>query len=209
MASAIPSACGVRHPPAPRRRPRALPGRRLMLRGPLARRVGPGPADPAPALTNGVRPHVLRAPDAVLLHDAAVELDPAALPQVLHDVPVDVRLVAAAEVGEARSEGDVDGAVDLLVEVDVADVAVDAGVAADAELADAARAGVGVERVQQVRLLGLGRRVDDDAALEAEPHPAQPAAAAHRLELREGDRALGGVLDGAQEELAAGHVPEA
>src|SRR3954468_14049620 len=88
-------------------------------------------------------------PDAVFLHDLAVELDASAETEVLHDVPVDRRDVRAADVVEAVTEREVDGAVHLLVEVDVPHVAVNAGVAANPELANAARAFVGIECVDQ------------------------------------------------------------
>ena len=116
-------------------------------------------------------------------------------PQVLDDVPVDRRLVRAAHVGEAEAEREVHRAVDLLVEVHVAHVARDAGVGTDPELADAPRALVGVERLEQERLLGVGGGVDDPSALEAQPDPAQLAPAPELRELGERDRALGGVLD--------------
>src|SRR5215211_947589 len=88
-------------------------------------------------------------PDAVYLHDLAVELDAPTETEVLDDVPVDRRHVRAADGVEARAEREVDGSVHLFVEVDVPHVAVDAGVAADPELADAARPFVGVECFDQ------------------------------------------------------------
>src|SRR4249919_1254270 len=100
-------------------------------------------------------------PDAVFLHDLAVELDASAGTEVLDDVPVDRRLVRAADVVEAEAERDVDRAVHLLVEVDVPHAAVDAGVAADPELADPARPCVGVERLEQEVFFAVGGRLDD------------------------------------------------
>ena len=112
----------------------------------------------------------------------------------------------AAELGDAVAEREVDGAVDLLVEEGVLHVARDAGVAADPELAEAPRALVGVERLEQEVLVRLGGRVDDPAALEAQADAAHLAAAVDGRELGERDRALGRVLDRAAEELAARDV---
>src|SRR5687768_4670224 len=82
------------------------------------------------AASSGLRPRVRNRltserPHAVLLHHLAVELDPAARAQVLDDVPVDRRLVLAAEIGHPVSERDVDRAVHLLVEERVLHVAGD------------------------------------------------------------------------------------
>src|SRR5215212_9956341 len=63
-------------------------------------------------------------PDAVFLHDLAVELDAPTETEVLDDVPVDRRDVRAADVVEAVAERKVDGSFHLLVEVDVPHVAV-------------------------------------------------------------------------------------
>ena len=57
--------------------------------------------------------------------------------------------VQTADYTEPRADGEVDRAVDLLVEQRVLRVALDARVAADAELAEPARALVGVERRDQ------------------------------------------------------------
>ncbi len=115
-------------------------------------------------------------PAAVFLHELAVQLDPAAFPQVLDDVSVNRRLVRPAQVGEPVSDRDVHRAVDLLVEERVFHVARDAGVATDAELADPPRAVVAVQHLVQERLVRLGRR-DDAAALEAQPDAVQLAPA--------------------------------
>ena len=56
----------------------------------------------------------------------------------------------------AVAEREVDGSVHLFVEVDVPHVAVNAGVAADPELADAARAFVGVECFDQEVFFAVG-----------------------------------------------------
>ena len=74
---------------------------------------------------------------------------------------MDRRAVDSAEIGVAVPEREVDRAVHLLVEERVLHVARDAGVAADPELAEPARARVGVERLYQGILVRLGRRVDD------------------------------------------------
>ena len=63
------------------------------------------------------------------------------------------------------------GAVDLLVEEGVLHVPGDPRVAADPELTEPSRALVLVERREQEVLVGVGRRVDDLAALEAQADP--------------------------------------
>ena len=78
-------------------------------------------------------------------------------------------------------------------------------VGADAELAEAAGALVGVEQLDQELLAALGARVDDLAGLEAQPHAGDLAPADHGRQV-EGDLALDRVLDRAGEELAVGHV---
>src|SRR5205823_7595212 len=82
----------------------------------------------------------------------------------------------------------------------------DAGVAADAELSEAARPLVAVERLEQELLVRTGRGVHDATALEAEPHARQLPAGVDRRELAEQDLAFGGILDRAAEELAPRHV---
>ena len=99
-----------------------------------------------------------------------------------------------------------DGAVHLLVEERVLHVAGDAGVAPDPELAEAARAFVDVERLDQVVLVRLGRGVDDHAAREREADTGDLAAPVDRREVAERDLTLGRVLDRAAEELASGQV---
>src|SRR5690348_5015205 len=93
----------------------------------------------------GFAPARLDLPHAVLLDDVAVEQDLSARAQVLDDVPVDLALVRAADVREAVPKRQVDRAVDLLVEQRVLHEARDARVAADAELAEPARALVPVQ----------------------------------------------------------------
>ena len=65
--------------------------------------------------------------------------------------------------GMPLPEREVHRPVDLLVEQRVAHVPGDARVAADAELAEAPRPGVGVEHLDEVRLVRLRGRVDDGA----------------------------------------------
>ena len=63
--------------------------------------------------------------------------------------------------GKPLADGEVDRAVDLLVEERVLHVARDAGVAADPELAEPARAVVGVEHLEQEVLVRARGRLDD------------------------------------------------
>src|SRR5581483_5895999 len=109
-------------------------------------------------------------PPPVLLDGLAVELDPAARPQVLDHVPVDDAFVRPPEVAEVLADREVDRALDLLVEQRVPHVVLDAGVAADAELAEPPRALVCVEEAEQELLVRVGARLDDLPALEPEPH---------------------------------------
>ena len=97
-------------------------------------------------------------------------------------------------------------AVDLLVVENVAHVLPDRGVAADPELAEHARAGVGVERADQKVLAGRRRGVDDAAALEAQPHALRLVALVLGRELGVGDHALGGVFDRSVEDLASREI---
>src|SRR5678815_4967210 len=125
-------------------------------------------------------------PDAVFLDDLAVQLDAAAGAQVLDDVPVDGGRVRTPEVLEASAERDVDGAVHFFVEVDVADVAVDAGIAADAQLADAAGTFIGVERLEQEVFFGCSGGIDDPALREAKTNAPQLPTAPLRRKLGKG-----------------------
>ncbi len=126
--------------------------------------------------------------------------------EVLHDVPVDRALVEAADRRVALAEREVDRAVDLLVEEDVLHEPRDAGVAADAELADATSALVAVEdRVEQLLAL-RGCGVDDAALLELEPDSLELVTLVDSGVLGERDHAFGRVLDGREEELAPRHV---
>ena len=75
-------------------------------------------------------------------------------------------LVLAAGLGVRAAEREVDGAADLLVEERRADRAVDAEVRADADLAEAPRARVGLQRALEVVLAALGARADDEPLVE-------------------------------------------
>src|SRR4029450_9994759 len=108
----------------------------------------------------------LNQPAAALLDDLAVELDPAAVSQVLDDVPVHLADVRAADLRQAVAEREVGGAVDLLVEERVLHVAGHPGVPADAELAEAAGALVQVEHLRQELPIARCGGLDDHARLE-------------------------------------------
>src|SRR5436190_1154606 len=86
-----------------------------------------------------------RAAAAVLLERLAVYLYAAALAQVAHQIGVDGALVLATALRVARPHRHVHGAADLLVEEHVAGAAVDAEIGTDPELAQPARALVGVQ----------------------------------------------------------------
>src|SRR5438132_2277509 len=149
---------------------------------------------------------LLNEPAAGFLHDLAVELEAAAAAQVLDDVPVHLADVLAADFRQAVSQRKMDRPVDLLVEERVLHVLRDARVAADAELAERARAVVAVEGLDQELLVVIGRGVDDAPFLEAEPDSGHLAAGVDGRKLREGDRSGGRVLEGRVEELPARHV---
>ena len=125
--------------------------------------------------------------------------------QVADQVPVDRRLVLAAEQRERAAEREVARAADLLVEERVADGALHHLVRADRELADAARALVGVDARDQLLLAERGRRVDDDAGLEAQAHVAVGAAVLQRRHVEQ-DLALDAALRRTAEDLAVGQV---
>src|SRR5206468_7223038 len=159
-----------------------------------------------PSRSTRLRDRTLNPPGAVLLDDLAVQEDLAARAQVLDDVPMDLALVRPADVREAVAEGEMDRPVDLLVEERVLHELRDAGVATDAELAEAARALVLIEELEEERLFGLGGRVDDLAALEPEADPGHLAPEIRGRELDERDRPFGRVLNRRVVELSAGHV---
>ena len=104
--------------------------------------------------------------------------------------------------GVAVADGEVDRAVDLLVEERVSHVPRDPGVAADPELAEPPRALVRIEHREQMVLAVVGARSDDDAAPELEPRAGDVAALVDDGELGERDVALGRVLHRPEEELA-------
>src|SRR5439155_18278590 len=88
-------------------------------------------------------------PLPVLLDGLAVQLDPAAAAELLDHVPMDGALVRPAQVAESLADGAMDRALDLLVEEGVAHVVLDAGVAADAELAEPPRPRVCVQHPEE------------------------------------------------------------
>src|ERR687887_650545 len=149
---------------------------------------------------------VLDKPLSALLDDFTVELDLSALPEVLDDVPVELADVLPADLGETVSEREMDRAVDLLVEERVLHVLRDSRVAADPELAEAPRAVVEVEHLDQEVLVRLRRGVHDLAVLEAEPDALDLASAVDRWELGKRDRAGRRVLERRVEELPARDV---
>ena len=110
---------------------------------------------------------------------------------------------AALRIG--HPDRHVDRAADLLVEQDLLGGGGDAEVRADSELAQPARAVVGVEHLDEELLALLGRGVHHLAVLEAHAHAGHGAAAVARRE-REDDLAVHRVLHRAGEELAVGHV---
>ena len=116
--------------------------------------------------------------------------------------------VAAGE-RVARAHGEVDRAVDLLVEERVSHVTGDPRVAADPELAEPPRAFVRIEDREQM-VFAVGRaRSDDDAATKLEPRAGDVAPLVDRRELGKGDDALGRVFHRPEEELTRGHVAQA
>src|SRR3954468_2620324 len=117
---------------------------------------------------------------AVALQLLAVDHDRAALAQVEHHVPVHGGVVLAARLGVARADGRVHRPADLLVEQDLLGAGGDAVVGSDAELAEAARARVGVEHLEQQLLATIGGGVLDAAVLEAELDPRHLATAVAR-----------------------------
>ena len=111
--------------------------------------------------------------------------------------------------GYERPTREVDGAADLLVEQDRADRAVDAGVRADAELAEPAGAGVGVERRQQVgarRARRARRRPGRRGRSSSTPATSTPRGLDGIVKRM---RALGRVLVRPGEDLARRHVAAA
>src|SRR3954447_16462791 len=114
---------------------------------------------------------------AVALELLPVHDDGSAAAEVEHHVPVHRRVVLAARLRIARADRHVHRAADLLVEEDLLRAGGDAVVRADAELAKAAGAVVGVKHLDEEVLPALGGGVHDPAVLEAEPHAGNLAAA--------------------------------
>src|SRR5262245_43495810 len=148
----------------------------------------------------------LERPFAVLLDDLAVELDAAAVPQVLDHVPVRRGLVQPAHDRDAGADREMDRPVHLLVEKRVLHVALDAGVAADAELTEHTSTFIDVERPHQYLFVRSGRRFHDTAALVSHAHAVDDLRILDSRVLGEGDETLGRVLDRTVENLAARHV---
>src|SRR3954453_6151122 len=98
---------------------------------------------------------------AVSLQLFAVDRDRAAAAEVAHEVPVHGGFVHPAALGVARADRHVHGAAELLVEQHLLGRLGDAVVRPDAELAEPARAGVGVEHLVEVLLAAIGAGVDD------------------------------------------------
>src|SRR4029453_1319062 len=148
----------------------------------------------------------LERPLAVLLHDLAVELDPAPVPQVLDHVPVGRALVRSTDHWNAGADRQVNRPVYLLVEERVPHLALDGGVAADPELAEHSGALVDVERSHQRLLIRRRGRLDDAPVLVSHSHPFDDLRLLPRRVLRETDDPFRPVLQRAVEPLAAGHV---
>src|SRR5215210_4855309 len=92
---------------------------------------------------------------SLLPDQLALRVDLAVGAQVADQVPVQLRLVPAAELREAGAERDVDRAADLLVEEDVPREAVDLVVEPEGQLAENACAGVHLEqRAEKVDAAG-------------------------------------------------------
>src|SRR4051812_14335530 len=142
---------------------------------------------------------------AVFLQLLSVDRDGTAVAQVADHVPVHGGVVHAAGLGVAGPEREVEVPADLLVEEDLLGARLDAVVRPDAELAEAARTIVGVERLEQQLLPRRRARVRDLSVLEPEGHAADLPARVGGRE-RERDHAVRGVLDRTGEELAVGHV---
>src|SRR5436190_5617902 len=106
----------------------------------------------------------------VLLERLAVHFDSPAPSQVADEIGMNSALVAAAALGIARAHGHVHGAADLLVQQDIAGAPIDPVVGPDAELAETARPGVGVEEADQVLLAALGARIHHLSPLEPQLH---------------------------------------
>src|SRR5215217_4458729 len=106
--------------------------------------------------------------------------------QVADEIPVQRRLVEAAELVKRRAERDVHRAADLLVEERVPGEAVDLVIEAECDFAEPARAGV--HRQQRFEVVTATRRLggNDCAALEAQADVGHLATVEERRE-READ----------------------
>src|SRR4029453_10221071 len=145
-------------------------------------------------------------PLTVFLHHLAVALNAAAVPQVLDHVPVDGADVLAADRLQPGADCEVDRPVHLLVEQRVLHVSLDSRIAADPVLPERPGAFVAVELREQRVLVGGCRSVHDLAALVAHPDALDEVGFLVGRVLEEADDPLGGLLDRAVEDLAAGHV---
>src|SRR6266511_898685 len=96
---------------------------------------------------------------AVDLELLPVDGDAAAAAQIADHVPVDGGVVAPACLGIRHADREMDRAADLLVEQAHLREAIDSVIGADTELAEPARAFVGVERLDQELLVSVGARV--------------------------------------------------
>src|SRR3989338_11157637 len=88
----------------------------------------------------------------------------------------------------------------------MADMALDAGVRADAELSEGTGAVIRVKHLQEELLVLLRARPHDLAVLELQPRSEHFLALVDLGELGEGDDAVHGVLERRCEDLAGGHV---
>src|SRR2546428_7824015 len=103
-----------------------------------------------------------------LPHELAVGVDLAIRAEVADHVPMQARLVAAAELLEARPEREVHRAADLLVEQDVAREAVDLIVETEGGLTEDAVALVHVEERLQIVVPDPRLGLDDASVAEAQ-----------------------------------------
>src|SRR2546426_9842909 len=136
-----------------------------------------------------------------LPHELAVGVDLAIRAEVADHVPMQARLVAAAELLEAGPEREVHRAADLLVEQDVAREAVDLIVETEGGLTEDAGALVHVEERLQIVVPDPRLGLDDASVGEAQANVIPATPLEDRRE-RETDLAFGPGLDRAREDLA-------
>src|SRR5919109_1182148 len=166
------------------------------------------PNDRVPAEAGDEQAHS-DAREAPVEHEhVAVGGQPSALAQVADEVPVQRRRVLAAGLGVRAAEREVHRAADLLVEEDRARRPVDPEVRPDAELAEEAGAGLGLERAAEGVLPGVGPRADDLAVAELELDAVDVDSLGRRAH-GEANPAVGALLVRPGEDLAAGHVAPA